>query len=670
MFATGSGGVFAGLVTERFGLAVFMRFQGFTMFTTHRLTRVLVAMALVVVAWPVDAAGQLEGVAFTKEPSPIAGHVIVRTVPSRWADRCLPVRWRVNDSQDPIPNAFVESPVSVAEATTALQQALDTWNVIPTSFATMQIVGTVSNHGPAGFDFVNEVHFGSDPLFGTFARLTRLVEDSILSDGDDLNGDGASDVGDTISTCQDVNGRTMFPAGFYGAGTILDADLVFETQHHTPITVGDADLGNPFGYDLQGLALHEFGHTLGLGHSLHTQRSDRDGRDAVMGGQYPFDPVFKLLQRTPDSDDAAWLSYFYPEGTASAGPAALQPGDVAFASRYGVIAGTLRHGRYDTPIPGGVVFAQDQSSREVVASGYTGTIRLSGDPVTGELAFLPPELGVVDGRFVIPVPAGTYSLYVKPVGLPAYPINFTTDAGSVYGLLDFHEERVDSHDDASELRPDIETPIQVHAGRISAGVDIVTNRTIDVNGFGPMDFLSLAALEGPAGNIPMPYMAVRIPADRYAELTKSGDAPILAAHFLTAPFDPSAVQTFPEAMIATGTVNPDGTVAIDVANPLVRVRGIVGRDVEFTPVYFNNPKALGRLVSDGIASGQIGDLFVVLAIPPPPYPGPSGMPPYVGLSCHAERDTLSYFTLDGQTFRPLRFCELLFSLIVAEPAVP
>ena len=58
----------------------------------------------------------------------------------------------------------------------------------------------------------------------------------------------------------------------------------------------------------------------------------------------------------------------------------------------------------------------------------------------------------------------------------------------------------------------------------------------------------------------------------------------------------------------------------------------------------------------------------MLAIPPPPYPGPSNQPPYVGFSCHFDvRETLSYYTLDGVTFNPFTFCEVLFSLIVAEP---
>ena len=41
------------------------------------------------------------------------------------------------------------------------------------------------------------------------------------------------------------------------------------------------------------------------------------------------DPASELAQRTPHIDDIAWASYYYPEGSASSGIAALQAGDQA-----------------------------------------------------------------------------------------------------------------------------------------------------------------------------------------------------------------------------------------------------------------------------------------------------------------------------------------------------
>ena len=88
-----------------------------------------------------------------------------------------------------------------------------------------------------------------------------------------------------------------------------------------------------------------------------------------------------------------------------------------------------------------------------------------------------------------------------------------------------------------------------------------------MNDFGRLDFLSIAAIEDEAGLIPVPYIAVRVPGTRFTEITGSTVVPILSALFLTAPFDPSAVQQFPEALLTTGIVNPDGTASVDLVHP-------------------------------------------------------------------------------------------------------
>jgi hypothetical protein len=171
--------------------------------------------------------------------------------------------------------------------------------------------------------------------------------------------------------------------------------------------VKDADLENRDAFDLQGTILHEVGHSFGLSHSLDAQRSALDGRGAVMRGAAPFDPIDKLSLRTLDTDDIAWASYLYPQGSVDRAPAARKPGGVPFANRYGLIKGSITHGRRGLPVPGGAVFAVDRETRELMASGHSGAVQFSGDPDTGELSILPPESGIVHGRFVIPVPAGS-----------------------------------------------------------------------------------------------------------------------------------------------------------------------------------------------------------------------------------------------------------------------
>ena len=76
------------------------------------------------------------------------------------------------------------------------------------------------------------------------------------------------------------------------------------------------------------------------------------------------DPAAEMAQATPDIDDIAWASFIYPEGTAASGPAALQAGDVAFASAFGLITGELRHGVLNQPIAGGNLFAVDRGNNE------------------------------------------------------------------------------------------------------------------------------------------------------------------------------------------------------------------------------------------------------------------------------------------------------------------
>ncbi len=119
---------------------------------------------------------------------------------------------------------------------------------------------------------------------------------------------------------------------------------------------------------------------------------------------------------------------------------------------------------------------------------------------------------------------------------------------------------LDPVDTAVELHPGHADLFHVHAGQTLDGIDVVMNRTIDLNNFGQFQFFDFAALQDPAGNfIQLPYIAVRVPADRFAGVARSSGAPILAALFLTAPTDPSVVLRFPRALLTTGTVHPDGT---------------------------------------------------------------------------------------------------------------
>src|SRR5262245_30838147 len=320
----------------------------------------LVLCCVLLLSWnpaPARAGGNAEALDFTGHvPSPLGKNLIIaRIVPRKWDPRCLPVQYRVNDTLDPIPNPLGPSVLTVAQATPALEAALNVWNDIPTSFIEMRIIGTTSNPGEIGFDMVNEVAFRSSRA-ESFLGLSSsfwLPEDSVLADGDDLDGDGDSDVSSAISVCTDVDGDgdIEFPAGFYKAGTILDNDVAFNSDE-ARLTVGLPD--DVFeSVDLLALAVHEFGHSHGLSHSMTTQLSATQGRPSVMAPLIETrDPEDELNLRTLSGEDVAWSSFFYPEGSAASGPAALGPGDVAFGDVFGLITGDVRHGGLDLPLAG------------------------------------------------------------------------------------------------------------------------------------------------------------------------------------------------------------------------------------------------------------------------------------------------------------------------------
>ncbi|HEX2254894.1 MAG TPA: matrixin family metalloprotease [Thermoanaerobaculia bacterium] len=585
-------------------------------------------------AAPAQAGGALETYDITGAvPTPIAGHVEARMTEQLWDARCIPVQYSLNDTLDPIPNPFGAPVISLAQAGAALQKSFDSWNDIPTSFIDLQITATTSNPGTRRFDMVNELTFRTAPTFGAIASSpsVSLIQDALLSPGIDIDGDGDSDVSASIALCADVDGDgdIEFPAGIYRAGTILDNDVQFGSAFYR-FTVLDAhaDLATA-SVDLETVAVHEFGHSHGLSHVLNNQKSDTDGRGATM---YPFidtgDPVSELTQRALDSDDIAFSSFYYPEGTAASGPAALQAGDVAFDAVYSTIEGTVTHGVTGLPVAGASVEAFDNGSLTVAA--FSGTTRLSLAP-TGGLFVISADWNVVDGRYVIPVPRGHYTVGIQAVNNADEPVgptrvNFTTQIGSIFGQNDFEEEFYQRGQEGAiekEIGKAGPVPAMVPHARSSKNIDFVTNVTARLADFGSQDFIGFT--------LPTPglYYAVRFP---QASVAAALDGNLLqAALFRTTLLDSSEVPLWSEAALVSGVVNPDGTATLDLANPIVSRAPFVSQENDFAPLFFDNPRQLSAALQEAIALGQVDDLWLVLRAPFEPFPGPSQRAPAIGL---------------------------------------
>jgi hypothetical protein len=622
------------------------------------------------------AGGALESIDITDAgPSPIAGHLLARAVGIRWDARSIPVQYRVNNTLNPIPNPLGAPFLSVADATTALQQSFDAWNSIPTSYINLQIVGERSNLGLVGFDMINEITFRTAAGFTAIASSpsVNLIADTTLEDGDQIDGDADPDVSAAITTATDVDGDgdIEFPAGLYKAGTILDNDVQFNTKTNNGLrfTIDPAQADTVVrSVDLKCVAVHEFGHSFGLSHVLDNQTSATNGEGSTM---FPFidtgDPVAELQQATPSPDDIAFASFFYPEGSALSGPAALQAEDVPFGSVYGLITGELRHGVLNQPIAGGQVRAVDRNTKANMVSAFSGQANLSFNPATGGLFFVPNVAqAITNGNYVIPVPQGNYNVQVEAVdGAPAAAANIglTPQVGNFFGQQNFIEEFFNNNSEgAIERDPADAKNVHVNAGQINSGNNITTNSVFTLAGFGARN--AVGFINPPAGGL---IYAVAFPVSQITALNDGNPVLIQAGLFDTNVVDASVPVVFAKAMLTTGVLNPDTTATIDLVNPLDTANVFVAQDGDFAPFYFKNPHDLSETIRAGIANGSIQNLFLVLQIPPAPFAGVSGQPPLVGLNITPpilQRSFLS--TNGGLTFNRRNDLNFRFSLIASQ----
>lgn len=558
-------------------------------------------------------------------------------VPIFWDERCVSLSYTMDD----IPaNAGTPQEIPVDVLVAEQQTAFDQWNDIPTSFIEFNITSVRAiGNGTRGFDFINELTWETPPGFTALASSPSisLSDEATFVPGDDIDGDGDSDVFDPEvegrNTCFDADGDgdIEFPAGDYAAGTILDNDVQYNDAlgGNTIWGVGPSDsAGQPFReVDVQAIAVHEFGHSHSLSHTLVNQISATDGTGSTM---FPFididDAASELGTRSLHTDDIAWSSFVYPEGSAATGPGALQPGDIPFHWVFRVIRGSVA-GPDGAPVAGASVQAISRFSGRVLSEGFSGTTRLFVGP-DGGLNLFGPDTSVLDGAYEIPVPRGIYDVRIEAVDgapVPSTSVSFTAQIGDIFGQQNFAEEfwSFRAFEDSFEIFPGFSVPVFAGSRR---PVDFVVNTDSVLNVGAVLDFIG-SGFVGAQDDV--------IYASRFANadvlaLLESG-ARLTTGLYHTAHVDASFIPLFEEASIVLGGVSEDGLTAdLDLGAAFSRTRDFVGQDNDLTPDFYRNPIVLSKRLKRALRDNPDQDVFLVLEVRDG-QEGPSGFDPLVAI---------------------------------------
>ncbi len=567
-----------------------------------------------------------------REPSSIPGLVYANFVPLHLDPRCMPMVFRVNNTQDPIPNPLGTAFLTLADAKAGFQLAIDQWNQIPTSYVEFQIGADYPNAGLRSFDTINELTFRTGAGFNGISSnvQVRLVETSVFNDGDDLDGDGDIDVSNTITQCADLDkdGDLEWPAGTYDGGTIIDMDIVVNTKASNGFRFTTTeDLGqltaliDPRSTDFVADMIFRLGLTQGLTASTVPNVNNlTNADDASMYNFFDFDDPLRLLrQRTLELDDIITSSMLYPEGSGMSGPAALQKGDQAFNSVYGIIEGNVQHGNLNLPVLGGDVTAMRHDSSvgtkgDLVNAVYVGNARVAFNPTTQATALLPAAEGIVDGKYRLAVPFGTYDLNLEAVDFfpqSVASVGAVASLGATYGLNAFPEEFWNGNkESATESDPGQSIPVTVSPGNpLVTGIDFVTNRITAVTNSGPPNMTDF-------DDVPGSCYAVDFPISQLMAADAGRELPLTTGIVEGVSADQSQVCVMQQLWLAYGTVS--GTTAtISLNKPLESTTNFGIQQFERQPWFFQR-RNLAKKIFDEFRKGRQTHVFLVAKTPDTP----------------------------------------------------
>jgi len=532
-----------------------------------------------------------------------------------WDERCASVEYTFNSNVGANPGTGAEiSPEDLADI---VQTGLDRWNDNPSSYIDMNVtnVTDLGNRPRIGGDFINEVTFITPPGFTALASSPSfsLTQDQTFAVGEDLDGDGDSDVFDPVAadrnTCFDFDGDgdIEFPAGDYAAGTILDNDVQFGSG-----VLWETTPTNGGGADVDAVSTHEFGHSHGLSHAITNQTGDNDGTSSTM---FPFISTAEAnsegAQRTPNADDLAASAHIYQEGNGTTEISEIQPGDIAFDDAYALISGTASFDAAGTPLPGAAVKAIDFRSQSVAAQTYSGRTSAFETP-TGGLAAFPESL--VSGDYELPVLRNNlYTVEIEALdGQPVATGSVSTSAiiAGILGVNEFPDEAVRRGvtERAVEVEPLRASLLSIRRSNAVNNLDIVANTETIQRNSNPATFVGTGAIFG-ANDIVYAEMFDRT---EVSELLATGNVPVSGGAETFMFGEDASTAIFSDAQLAIGTVDATGTV--NITQVLSSEQDVAGQDDDTATFAFNRTRALPFQIRRAFNADPNAQLFFILEL--------------------------------------------------------